>query len=96
MCWRKRRLWLDPRISPAQIDSHDRAHIQKAKASLFRVLERGGTASGIGIDCIALVIQRCQGMLVSFPDAREGKNTSGNPPIPFWFRCAGMLAHCSM
>jgi len=24
------------------------------------------------------------------------KNTSGDPPIPFWFWCARMLAHCSI
>jgi len=37
--------------------------------------------------------------LVSFPDdfsLSGGKNTSGDPPIPFWFWCAGMLAHCSI
>jgi len=24
------------------------------------------------------------------------KNTSGDLPIPFWFLCARMLAHCSI
>ena len=36
--------------------------------------------------------------VVSFPDrifrARR-KNGSGQLPIPFSFKCAGMLAHCS-
>ena len=35
--------------------------------------------------------------LVSFPadfSPSVGKSTSGNPPIPFRFKCAGMLAHC--
>ena len=37
-------------------------------------------------------------LVVSFPDrifrARR-KNGSGQLPIPFSFKCAGMLAHCS-
>ena len=36
--------------------------------------------------------------LVSFPDCilrARRKNGSGEPPIPFLFKCAGMLAHCS-
>ena len=36
--------------------------------------------------------------LVSFPDGSFHacqKNGSGQLPIPFSFKCAGMLAHCS-
>ena len=35
--------------------------------------------------------------VVSFPadfSPSVGKSTSGNPPIPFWFKFAGMLVHC--
>ena len=36
--------------------------------------------------------------LVSFPDpvfCTCRKNRSGELPVPFLFKCAGMLAHCS-
>ena len=40
----------------------------------------------------------CDLNIVSFPDRNfraRRKNGSGQLPIPFSFKCAGMLAHCS-
>ena len=46
----------------------------------------------------AFPVNVCRYYIVSFPDrifrARR-KNGSGQLPIPFSFKCAGMLAHCS-
>ena len=56
------------------------------------------TVSQKMLDVSQSIVPRAAERIVSFPDrifrARR-KNGSGQLPIPFSFKCVGMLAHCS-
>ena len=56
----------------------------------YRDME-GACIAGMSVCVMSAVVSRARR---TFRRLRR-KSTSGHPLIPFWCKCAGMLAHCS-